>query len=107
MNVVGSVQSIVLLILGLGALVLTGVALVDVLRRRGPLFPHAGRLSKGAWLGILIAAFLISIASFFSPLGLLNIAGVIAAAVYLVDVKPKLQQLGGGGSTNDGPYGKW
>ena len=57
MNLVGSVQSFVLLLLGIGSAGLTGYAFVDVLRRKGTLFPHAGRLSKGVWLGILGAAF--------------------------------------------------
>jgi len=52
-NLVGSVQSFVLLLLGIGSAGLTGYAFADVLRRKGTLFPHVGRLSKGAWLGIL------------------------------------------------------
>ncbi len=108
MNIVGSVQSFVLLLLGIGSLGLTGFALVDVLRRPGTLFPQAGRLSKGAWLGILLAAFLIAILYFASPgtVGILNVAGVIAAGVYLADMRPKLKQLGGGGSSY-GPYGPY
>jgi uncharacterized protein DUF2516 len=112
-NLVSGVQTVVALVLAIGSLGLTGFALADVVRRRGTLFPHAGRLSKGAWLGILIAAFLIALLSLTqalatgsAPLGLLNIAGVIAAGVYLADVKPKLKQLGGGNTNND-PYGKW
>jgi hypothetical protein len=112
---VGSVQNIVLLLLGVGAFGLTGFALVDVLRRPRGLFPHAGRLSKGAWLGILIAAFLIALLSLTqvlsgsgNPLGLLNVVGVIAAGVYLADMRPKLKSLGGGsGGSDNGPYGKW
>jgi hypothetical protein len=106
-DLVGSVQSFVLLILGIGSFILTGYALIDVLRRKGTLFPHAGRLSKGVWLAILGAAFLISIVSFFGPLGILNVAGVIAAGVYLADLRPKLQQLGGGRGSSNGPYGPY
>jgi hypothetical protein len=107
-EIVGSVQSFVLLLLGIGSLILTGFAFVDVLRRPGGLFPHAGRLSKGAWLGILGAAFLIAVVSLFAPLGLLNIAGVVAAGVYLADMRPKLKQLGGGrGGSSYGPYGPY
>jgi Protein of unknown function (DUF2516) len=42
-----------------------------------------------------------------NPLGILNVAGVIAAGVYLADTRPKLKQVGGGGSTSSGPYGPW
>jgi hypothetical protein len=107
---ISSVQGFVLLLLGIGSLILTGYAFIDVLRHPGSHFPHAGRLSKGAWLGILGAAFMIAIVSFFAPLGILNVAGVIAAAVYLADLRPKLRRLGGGGgrgSTGYGPYGPY
>ena len=110
MNFVGSVQAFVLLLLGIGSAVLTGYAFVDVLRRKGALFPQVGRLSKVAWLGILGAAFAIAIVSFGSPgtLGILNVVGVIAAGVYLADLKPKLKSIGGGGSgTQYGPYGPY
>ena len=106
MNLVGSVQSFVLLLLGIGSAGLTGYAFADVLRRKGTLFPHVGRLSKGAWLGILGAAFAIAIVSLGSPntLGLLNVVGVVAAGIYLADLKPKLKQVGGGSGSSYGPY---
>ncbi len=108
MNIVGSVQSFVLLVLGVGALCLTAFALFDVLRRPAGLFPHAGRLTKPVWLGILVAAFLVAVVSLFAPLGILNIAGVIGAGVYLADMRPKLKQLGGGrGGSSNGPYGPY
>jgi hypothetical protein len=108
-NLVGSVQSFVLLLLGLGSAGLTGYAFADVLRRKGTLFPHVGRLSKAAWLGILGAAFAIAIVSLGSPntLGLLNVVGVVAAGIYLADLKPKLKQVGGGSGSSYGPYGPY
>jgi hypothetical protein len=106
-NLVGSVQSFVLLVLGIGSLILTGFAFIDVLRRKGSLFPHVGRLTKPVWLGILAAAFLIAVVSLFAPLGILNIAGVIAAGVYLADLRPKLKQVGGGSGSSYGPYGPY
>lgn len=107
MDILGPVQGFVLLVLGLGSLVLTGFAAFDALRRRGSLFPHVGRLSKPVWLGILGAAFLISIVSFgSSTLGFLNVIGVIAAGVYLADVRPKLRQIEGGRGSA-GPYGPY
>jgi hypothetical protein len=108
-NLVGSVQSFVLLLLGIGSAGLTGYAFADVLRRKGTLFPHVGRLSKGAWLGILGAAFAIAIVSLGSPntLGLLNVVGVVAAGIYLADLKPKLKQVGGGSGSSYGPYGPY
>ena len=108
MDLVHSVQEFVLLILGVGALLLTGFAAFDVVRRKAPLFPHVGRLTKPVWMGILIAAFLISILFFGSPgtVGILNVIGVVAAGVYLAEVRPKLRQIDGGGR-NSGPYGPY
>jgi len=105
---VADVQALVLLILGIGALALTGFAAFDVVRRKAPLFPHVGRLTKPVWMGILIAAFLISIVYFGSPgtLGILNVIGVVAAGVYLAEVRPKLRQIDGGGRSS-GPYGPY
>jgi len=107
MDILGPVQSFVLLILGIGSLLLTGFAAFDAVRRKGSLFPHVGRLKKPAWLGILGVAFLISIVSFgySSTLGILNVVGVVAAGVYLAEIRPKLQQIDGGGNT--GPYGSY
>jgi hypothetical protein len=45
--------------------------------------------------------------SFLGPLGILNVAGVIAAGVYLADLRPKLKQLGGGRGSSSGPYGPY
>jgi hypothetical protein len=106
-DLVGSVQSFVLLILGIASLALTGYSAFDASRYQANLFPAVGRLSKAMWLGILIAAFLISIVFLFSALSLLNIVGVIAAAVYLADVRPKLKQVSGGGGSSHGPYGPY
>lgn len=107
MDILGPVQSFVLLILGIGSLLLTGFAAFDALRRKGALFPHVGRLTKPAWLGILAAAFLISVVSlgYASTLGLLNVIGVVAAGVYLAEIRPKLRQIEGGGRS--GPYGPY
>jgi len=106
MDFLGPVQSFVLLVLGVGAFLLTGFAAFDVLRRKSALFPHVGRLTKPVWLGILAVAFLISIVSLGSPaaLGILNAIGVVAAGVYLAEIRPKLRQIDGGGSTGYGRY---
>jgi hypothetical protein len=39
-------------------------------------------------------------------LGLLNLAGTIAAAVYLAGVRPAVREIGRPGK-GDGPYGPW
>jgi hypothetical protein len=106
-NAIGSVQTFVVLLLSLGSLALTGFAAIDALRRPSRHFPAVGRLSKPAWVGILGAAFLLAIVLLANPLGFLNVLGVVAAGVYLAEVRPKLKAMGGGGSSSSGPYGPW
>lgn len=110
MDILGPVQGVVLLILGVGALGLTGFAAVDSMRFRSTLYPAIGRQTKAFWVAILVVAFLVAIVSFNYALGLLNVIGVIAAGVYLADVRPKLQQVngsGGSGTSGYGPYGPY
>lgn len=82
-------------VLGILFLVLAVVkvwALVDALIRPAPAFPAADKLTKAAWLWILglgLAAHLV----WASPIGLLSIAGTIAAFVYLLDVRPSVASL--------------
>jgi len=102
---VDDIQSKVLLFLGLAALVFTGYAAADALQRPTHVFPAVERQTKVFWGGILAVAFLVAIVSLFSPLGFLNVIGVIAAGVYLADVRPKIRQISGGGRGSSGPYG--
>lgn len=74
-----------LLIIGLGVFVLKVWALVDCATRPADAFELHGKLTKTAWLVILLLAVLLSGTG---VLGLLGLAGTIAAIVYLVDVKP-------------------
>ncbi len=41
-----------------------------------------------------------------SALGILPIAAFVAAAIYLTDVRPKVGEFRGNG-TSSGPYGPW
>lgn len=97
-------------ILGLVTLAMLAVklfAFVDAVIRPEPLWRAADvPLAKTWWLVLLGLGIL------FNGLGFLGLAGLVAAIVYLVDVRPKLQSLrggprGGGGSSSDGPYGPY
>ncbi|RJK98347.1 DUF2516 family protein [Vallicoccus soli] len=84
-------------------------ALVDALRHRSELYPAAGKRTKGLWLAILGVTLAVQVAILY-PLNFLNIIGLVAAAVYLVDVRPALRSLtgrGGAGGQHMGPYGPW
>lgn len=63
-------------------------ALIDCFRRRPLDFELAGTLQKNAWLvilGLSVAVHLVFIGS--GPLGLLNLAGTVAALVYLAQLR--------------------
>lgn len=74
--------SALLLLVSLGLLALKVWALVDCLIRPAAAFELHGKLTKVIWAVILVLAVL------FGGIGLLGIAGTVAAIVYLVDVRP-------------------
>lgn len=101
-----SAQSWVLLLLGLAALGLEVWALIDVARQRPDAFIAAGKRTKQFWTIVLVVAALLGFVTFSSPLNLFALVAVVAAAVYLTDVRPALRQVSGRGGTA-GPYGPW
>lgn len=84
---------------------LTAFAAIDSVRRPTNLFPAVGRQTKLFWVALLAVAVLLSVyfLTRLYALSLFNLAAVIAASVYLADVRPKIKQISGGGSS--GPYG--
>jgi Protein of unknown function (DUF2516) len=95
-------------VLSLAAFAAEVFAFIDALRRPGPAFVAAGKQTKPLWLIILGVASVIglgSIATGVSLVSILPIAAFVAAAIYLTDVRPKVRQSRGGGSS--GPYGPW
>ncbi|WP_079127704.1 DUF2516 family protein [Streptomyces sp. TP-A0874] len=92
------------------------LAFVDAVLRREDAYRAAGKQNKVFWLIILGLTAVVSWL-FNNILGILQIAGLIATIVYIVDVRPALKQVSGGGgwgrrggrrpggSSSDGPYG--
>lgn len=81
-----AVQSNFLLLLTVGLFIVKAVAFVDCLTRSEAKIALAGTLEKKAWLlilGLAVAAHLV----FWYPIGLLNLAGTVAALVYLAQVR--------------------
>jgi hypothetical protein len=82
------------------------VVLIDAAMRREDAYRAAGKLTKPGWLIILAVAIAANVL-----LGLLGtIAGVVAAMVYWVDVRPALKEISGNrdkSGSNRGPYGGW
>ena len=69
-------------LVSLGLFVLKLYALIDCVIRPSAAFPLHNKLTKVAWIAIL------ALAVVFGGLGILGLAGTVAAIVYLVDVKP-------------------
>lgn len=88
-NVFG-IQSLILLVATLALFAIQGWAFVDALTRKPDAFVAAEKMTKNAWtiiLGVALAAHLL----FWHPINILNLAGAVAAIVYLVDVRPAVQ----------------
>ena len=82
-----SVEHWFLYLITIGCVITCLMALVDAVRRPAAAFLAHGKLTKPIWLGILLVATLVcfgGLVSFFGSIGL------VAAIVYLVDVKPAL-----------------
>ena len=76
-----------------------GYAFVHALMQRADAFTAADKLTKPAWLGITGASVLVLI-FFGGPLGsgaLFWLAALVAVLVYIVDVKPAVVGVQGGG----------
>lgn len=102
-------QGLVLLVLGALAFVMQVFALVDAGRHRADAFVAAGKRTKQFWVIVLAAATAIGFVSLLNPLNIFGLLAVVAAGIYLADVRPALRQVSGrgGGSQHMGPYGPW
>ena len=112
MGIIGSLQWIVFLVLSLVVFGTQLFALVDAIRRPASAFTAEGKLTKPIWLAILGVAAALGVLSLplggGVNLGFLGLIAVVAAIVYLVDVRPRLQPYGnGGGNGSSGRPGGW
>ncbi|WP_447038885.1 DUF2516 family protein [Streptomyces sp. DSM 118878] len=97
-------------LLSLALILFSGFALIDAALRREDAYRAADKKTKPFWLVILGLAFVVNL--IFNILSFLPIIGLIATIVYMVDVRPALRQITGGGgrrggSSSDGPYGPY
>jgi hypothetical protein len=92
-----SFDGLLLLALYVGAQALTLWAFVDALVRPAAGFVAAGKLTKPGWAAITgLAALVIFWQQ--NPMSFLGLPAVIAAIVYLVDVRPAVRGLRRGGN---------
>ncbi|MGW3652662.1 DUF2516 family protein [Streptomyces sp. NPDC000878] len=99
-------------LLSVALIVFSGFALIDAAVRREDAYRAADKKTKPFWLIILALAFVVNL--IFNILSFLPIIGLVATIVYMVDVRPALRGLPGGGrsrkgggSSSDGPYGPY
>jgi uncharacterized protein DUF2516 len=67
-------------------------ALLDAVMRPAQGYTAADKLTKTAWLWILGLS-VVSHIVFKSPIGVLSLAGAVAAFVYLLDVRPAVASV--------------
>lgn len=84
-------QSVVLIAVWVVFAVLKIWAFVDCLRQKEQYFPAVERQTKMLWLILTGIAALTGLV--FEPLGIVGIAGVVVALIYLFEIKPRIQQL--------------
>ncbi|MFC4950353.1 DUF2516 family protein [Pseudonocardia sp. GCM10023141] len=90
----------VLLGIWLLAIPVGGYAFIHALMQRADAFTAADKLTKPAWLGITGASLLVLVVFQDGPGGsgtLFWLAALVAVLVYIVDVKPAIVGVQGGG----------
>ncbi|MDJ0466320.1 DUF2516 family protein [Streptomyces sp. H27-C3] len=100
-------------LLNLAMLVLAVVALFFAATAREDAYRAADKKTKVFWLVLLGVTVAVNL---FVPMLFLQIAGLVATIVFMVDVRPAIKEVSGGGrggggrkggSSSDGPYGPY
>lgn len=104
MNTLLDLQMGAMLILGVILLAVEVWAFIEALHGRADLFRAHGKLTKPAWVAITAVAVLLGFVALRQPVSLPGILAIVAAGVFLADVRP-LVRPGKGNSA--GPYGPW
>ena len=84
------------LILFWGLVVLRAWAFVDCLTRKAAAFPAVDKLTKPAWVAMLLIAGLFGSWISPAPTGPISLISAVMAAVYLADVRPAVREISGG-----------
>jgi hypothetical protein len=87
------IEGTIMLVVSLAVLGVKIFALVTSLMFSPEHYRAADKLTKQAWVAILGLGVVAAVLMPSSPLNLLNLAFVIAALVYLADVRPALKGL--------------
>ena len=90
------VSNALLSLVSLAVVAMQAWALVDCIIRPPQAFPAASKLTNPAWLAFTGIALFIGVV--FGPLHFLGLAATVASIVYLVDVRPAVREVQGGGN---------
>jgi hypothetical protein len=71
-----------------------GFAFIDATRHRPDAYPAIDRGTKTGWL-IGLGLGVVAHALFWDPLSILNLIGIVAALIYVLDVRPNLLAITG------------
>jgi hypothetical protein len=71
-------------------------AFIDCLTRKAAAFPAVDKLTKPAWVAMLLIAGLFGSWISPAPTGPLSLISTVVAAVYLADVRPAVREVSGG-----------
>ncbi|MCZ2821909.1 DUF2516 family protein [Modestobacter sp. VKM Ac-2977] len=91
------IDGLINLVVFYATLALAVWAFIDAIIRPAAAFVAAGKLSKPGWMAITGIATLVLL--WQGPLSFLGLPAVIAAVVYLVDVRPTVRGLPRGNSS--------
>lgn len=94
MNAVDQLYNWTDLILFYGLIALRAWSLIDCATRKAAAFPAADKLTKPAWLLIIVVSGLLgTLAS--PPLWPISLISTVISAVYLADVRPAVREISG------------
>ena len=79
-----------------GLLVLRVWAFADCLTRKVAAFPAVDKLTKPAWLAMLLLGLVFGSFLGVTPLNIISLITAVMAAVYLADVRPAVREVSGG-----------
>lgn len=86
------IQGLFWMLLALVTFAIEAFAFVDAASRRADAYTAADKLTKQAWL-IILGLACVAHMLIWSPASILNLVGIVAALVYVLDARPALRAL--------------
>lgn len=103
MHIVHLIQGYLTMAVGITLFGVELFAFIEAIRGDAGRYQAFGKLTKPGWVAITGIAAVFGFLSWTYPLTLPGIIAIVAAGVFLADVRPLVRP----GARNDGPYGPW